>query len=131
MPCVDALSNGIAIGMRAFAFASASILVMLTDIAPFFDEMFTGWRVPFLTSEPGTLGVRFAIPAPSPGISRIRSSAIQVGWDSDSEYNADPSLKSFLFMLKNPHNFPVRKFALKAKEKDGAIFCDSSRGPHF
>jgi hypothetical protein len=46
MACVDALSNGIANGMRAFAFASASILAMLTDIAPFFDEMctFRSWH---------------------------------------------------------------------------------------
>jgi hypothetical protein len=58
MAWVDALSNGIAVGMRAFAFASAS---MLTDIAPFFDEMFTGWHVAFLTSEPGILKVRFSI----------------------------------------------------------------------
>jgi hypothetical protein len=26
---------------------------------------------------------------------------------------AGPSLKSFLFTLKNPHNFPLRKCALK------------------
>jgi hypothetical protein len=44
---------------------------------------------------------------------------------------ADPSLKSFLFTLRNPHNFPARKFALKAKEKDFAIICDSSEGPNF
>jgi hypothetical protein len=82
MACVEVLSNGIAIEMSAFAFASASPLGMLTDIAPFFNEMFTGWRVLFLTSEPGTLGVRFSTSAPSPGISRIRSSAIQVGLES-------------------------------------------------
>jgi hypothetical protein len=52
---------------------------MLTEIALFFDEMFTGWRVPCLTLEPGTLAVRSLMPAPSPGISRIRSSAIQLG----------------------------------------------------
>jgi hypothetical protein len=66
MASVDALSNGIAIGMRAFAFAPASMLAMLTDIAPFFDEMFTGWRVPFLTLEPGILGVRLSISDPQP-----------------------------------------------------------------
>jgi hypothetical protein len=71
MACVDVLLNGIAIEMPAFAFASASLLGMLTDIAPFFDEMFTGCRVPFLTSEPGTLGVRFSTSASSPGIWRI------------------------------------------------------------
>jgi hypothetical protein len=44
---------------------------------------------------------------------------------------ADPSLKSFLFTLKNPHNFPATKFALKAEEKHRAIVCRSDRGPHF
>jgi hypothetical protein len=44
---------------------------------------------------------------------------------------ADLSLKSFLFTLKNPHNFQARKFALKAKEKDGAVCCDSSLGSWF
>jgi hypothetical protein len=44
---------------------------------------------------------------------------------------ADPSLKSFLFTLKNPHNFPARKFAGKAEKKDFAIICDSSYGPNF
>jgi hypothetical protein len=33
--------------------------------------------------------------------------------------------------LKNPHNFPARKCALKAKEKYWAVFCDFSGGPHF
>jgi hypothetical protein len=44
---------------------------------------------------------------------------------------ADPSLKSFLFTLKNPHNSPARKFGLKAERKDRAIGCASSWGPHF
>jgi hypothetical protein len=44
---------------------------------------------------------------------------------------ADPSLKSFLFTLKNPHNLPARKFALKAEKKDSAIWCHSSWGPCF
>jgi hypothetical protein len=79
MASVDALVNGAAIGTRASAFAWASILAMVTDIAPFLDEMFTGWRVPFLTSETSTLGIRPWISAPSPGISQIPSSAIQVG----------------------------------------------------
>jgi hypothetical protein len=36
-------------------------------------------------------------------------------WDSESylNYKCDDSLKSFLFTLKNPHNMPARKFALK------------------
>jgi hypothetical protein len=40
-------------------------------------------------------------------------------------------MKSFLFTLKNPHNFPSRRFALKAEKKDFAIYCDSSWGPRF
>jgi hypothetical protein len=43
----------------------------------------------------------------------------------------DRSLKSFLFTLKNPHNFPPRKFALKAETIPRAIYCDSDYGPHF
>jgi hypothetical protein len=57
-----------------------------------------------------------------------------VEWESPTrsyEKKADPSLKSFLFTLKNPHNFPARKFALKAEGKDQAIVCDSSSGPQF
>jgi hypothetical protein len=50
-----------------------------------------------------------------------------LGWDNRGK--SDASLKSFLFTLKNPHNFPARKFGLKVKSR--AIFCDSSRGPHF
>jgi hypothetical protein len=46
-------------------------------------------------------------------------------WESFStgHWKADPSLKSFLFTLKNPHNLPPRKFALKADRKDKAIQC--------
>jgi hypothetical protein len=64
-----------------------------------------------------------------------------VAWESrkwnrkkGSENNcqkADPNLKSFLFTLKNPRGFPARRFALKAKGKDEAIYCNSSWGPHF
>jgi hypothetical protein len=43
----------------------------------------------------------------------------------------DPSLKSFLFTLKDPHNVPVRECALKAEAKDEAIICRSDSGPHF
>jgi hypothetical protein len=46
-------------------------------------------------------------------------------------WKADGSLRSFLFTLKNPHNIPARRFALKAGEKDGAIYCDSECGPCF
>jgi hypothetical protein len=44
---------------------------------------------------------------------------------------ADPSLKSFIFTLKNPHNVPARRFALKAERKDWAIYCNSDCGPLF
>jgi hypothetical protein len=44
---------------------------------------------------------------------------------------ADPSLKSFLFTLKNPHNFPARKFVLMAEKKDEAIWCVCLWGPNF
>jgi hypothetical protein len=42
---------------------------------------------------------------------------------------ADYSLKSFLFTLKNPHNIPAKRFALKAENKEEAIMCDSALGP--
>jgi hypothetical protein len=54
-----------------------------------------------------------------------------VEWDSSNGYKADRSLKSFLFTLKNPHNFRAKKFGLKAGEKDKAIGCGSAWGPHF
>jgi hypothetical protein len=54
-------------------------------------------------------------------------------WEGDGSniYKGDQSLKSFLFTLKNPHNFPARRFALKAEKKDLAFDCDSDLGPHF
>jgi hypothetical protein len=51
--------------------------------------------------------------------------------DRNNCWKADPSLKSFLFTLKNPHNVPARAFALKAEKKNEAIKCDSTWGPHF
>jgi hypothetical protein len=57
-----------------------------------------------------------------------------VEWESRTDYlyhKADPSLKRFLFTLKNPRNFRARRFALKATKKDQAIYCYSSVGPHF
>jgi hypothetical protein len=52
-------------------------------------------------------------------------------WESGNSWRADDSLKSFLFTLKNPHNIPARRFALKAEEKHLAIICYSHRGPDF
>jgi hypothetical protein len=53
------------------------------------------------------------------------------GGSENNCYKADLTMKSFVFTLKNPHNFPARKFALKANKKDEAIYCDSSWGPCF
>jgi hypothetical protein len=52
-------------------------------------------------------------------------------WDSGCYWKLDPSLKSFVFTLKNPHNFPARRFSLKAEKKDRAIWCASNCGPIF
>jgi hypothetical protein len=55
-----------------------------------------------------------------------------VEWDSEVwHYKADPSLKSFLFTLKNPHDVPARRFGLKAEMKNKAIYCGPGRGPCF
>jgi hypothetical protein len=43
----------------------------------------------------------------------------------------DPSRKSFIFTLKNPHHVPARKFALKAESENEAINCSSQWGPIF
>jgi hypothetical protein len=51
--------------------------------------------------------------------------------DENNCFKADNSLKSFLFTLKNPHNIPARRFALKAEKKHEAICCYSFRGPFF
>jgi hypothetical protein len=48
-----------------------------------------------------------------------------VEWESPFTDRDDPGLKSFLFPLKNPHDSPPRKFALKTEKKDRAIECDS------
>jgi hypothetical protein len=54
-----------------------------------------------------------------------------VEWESREGrcWKADPNLKSFLFTLKNPHNVPARRFALKAAMK--AINCDPGWGLCF
>jgi hypothetical protein len=57
-----------------------------------------------------------------------------VEWESrtESPYDKpDPSRKTFLFTLKNPHNVPARRFALKAEKKSEAIMCYANSGPHF
>jgi hypothetical protein len=56
-----------------------------------------------------------------------------VKWESRTSnyWRGDDSLKSFLFTLKNPHNIPARRFALKAEEKQEALWCNSGWGPCF
>jgi hypothetical protein len=55
-----------------------------------------------------------------------------VEWESRTDtFKADDSLKSFVFTLKNPHNIPARRFALKVERKDDAINCESGWGPRF
>jgi hypothetical protein len=57
-----------------------------------------------------------------------------VNWESSNfwvAFKVDASLKSFLFTLKNPHNFPARRFALKAEKNHVAIRCYSEEGPVF
>jgi hypothetical protein len=51
--------------------------------------------------------------------------------NEDNCFKADPTLKSFVFTLKNPHNLSARRFTLRVTEQDHAICCDSARGPHF
>jgi hypothetical protein len=45
-----------------------------------------------------------------------------VKWElrTSNWYKADDSLKSFLFMLKNRHNIPARRFAMNAELSFGA-----------
>jgi hypothetical protein len=41
--------------------------------------------------------------------------------DVSNCWKADDSQESFLFTLKNPHNIPARRFALRAEKKHRAI----------
>jgi hypothetical protein len=52
-------------------------------------------------------------------------------WDSSGGWKADDSLKSFLFTLKNPHNIPMKRFALRPGMRHRAIDCSSKWGPIF
>jgi hypothetical protein len=54
-----------------------------------------------------------------------------VKWESYSRWKADDSQKSFLFTLKNPHNIPARRFALKDEKQHEAIVCISEFGSIF
>jgi phosphopantetheinyl transferase (holo-ACP synthase) len=55
----------------------------------------------------------------------------QEGRAARQSLGADPSLKSFLFTLKNPHNVTARRFALKPEMKELAIGCDAKWGLFF
>jgi hypothetical protein len=50
---------------------------------------------------------------------------------TDGCRKADPTLKTFVFTLKNPHGFPARRFMLRPKKKQMTIYCNSECGLHF
>jgi uncharacterized coiled-coil protein SlyX len=52
-----------------------------------------------------------------------------VAWDSRAAKKADPSLRIFLFTIKNPHGVPPSKFPLKPEAAQQAVLCDGTRGP--
>jgi hypothetical protein len=52
-----------------------------------------------------------------------------LAWSSRNGWVSDPSLKSFVFTLKNPHNLPPRIF--KRQREKHAILCHGSYGPVF
>jgi hypothetical protein len=41
------------------------------------------------------------------------------------------TVRRVFFSLKNPHNIPARRFALKSEKKHRAIWCDSEKCPRF
>jgi hypothetical protein len=61
----------------------------------------------------GACGGRAPIPALIRDRGNIFGGFTPVKWESSSACKADPSLKTLVFMLKNPHNFPARKSALR------------------
>jgi hypothetical protein len=46
-----------------------------------------------------------------------------VPWELGEDFKEDESVRSFIFTLKNPHNFPPRKFPLKREKRFKAIGC--------
>jgi signal transduction histidine kinase len=56
-----------------------------------------------------------------------------VAWDSPKKRTAkcDPSSKSFLFTVQNPHTIPPTKFSLRRERRTMAITCCASFGPCF
>jgi hypothetical protein len=49
--------------------------------------------------------------------------------NENNTFKTDENQKSFIFTLKNPHNIPAKRFALKAEMKQKAIYCQSRCGP--
>jgi hypothetical protein len=58
---------------------------------------------------------------------------IPVTWEFSKEVKnkADGNRKTYLFRLKNPHNVPVRMFALDPQKKGITIDCDSNCSSNF
>jgi hypothetical protein len=50
-------------------------------------------------------------------------------WSSQGDWVSDPSLKSFLFTIKNPHNLPPQRFT--QNNESNAIYDNSTYGPTF
>jgi hypothetical protein len=52
-----------------------------------------------------------------------------IAWTSRGTFASDPSLQSFLFTIKNPHNLPARIF--KQNRAENAIADNGGCGPSF
>jgi hypothetical protein len=52
-----------------------------------------------------------------------------IAWSSRNAYAPDPSLKSWVFTIKNPHNLPPQLF--KQKEEANAVRDFAIHGPAF
>jgi hypothetical protein len=52
-----------------------------------------------------------------------------LAWSSQASHVSDPSLKSFVFTIKNPHSLPPQIFKLKQEAK--AIYNHQTLGPTF
>jgi hypothetical protein len=52
-----------------------------------------------------------------------------VAWSSRNGIASDPSLTSFIFTIKNPHNLPARVF--KQRQAREAIYDYDTHGPAF
>lgn len=63
----------------------------------------------------------------------VLGSFTPVKWESrvTNCFTADEDLVSFIFTSKNPHGIIPRRFELRQKKKDSAIWCDASWGLTF